>query len=422
MTVEPTPQKDLRDEEERRRFLASLPRKPGVYIMKGYQGAVLYIGKANDLFSRVNSYFRPSGDDRYFISRLPRVLRSMEIIIVESEREALLLENNLIKEMKPRYNVLLRDDKSYMSIRLDKKHPYPRFVQVRGTPREDGALYFGPYHSARSVRSVISFVNRHFLFRTCNDRKFASRKRPCLQYHIKRCEGPCVLEVSQKSYRHRIDEAVMFLRGEKEKLVNSLRHRMEEASRLLLFEEAAVVRDLLISLEKIAQPQNVVQGDQTPMDIMGYAKEGDKAALVIMEMRRGMISTHRQTMVETLDIPDEELVESYIVQHYLALKAMPEKVIIPFDLPSGGAIAELLTERAEHTVELIRDDDQFSKLLGLAHASARSRMTLMGELDVEEQLKTLSVKLKMQRLPQVMECYDISHLQGNWAVGSMVVF
>ena len=418
----PQPDLDLRDEAERKRFLASLPHRPGVYIMKGYRGAVLYVGKANDLHSRVNSYFRASGDDRYFISRLPRVLRHIEILIVATEREALLLENNLIKEMKPRYNVLLRDDKSYMSIRLDMKHPYPRFVRVRGTPKDDGATYFGPYHSARAVKSVTSFVNRHFRFRTCTDRKFASRKRPCLRYHIGLCDAPCVKEVSQSKYRHRVREAVMFINGEKERLVASLHKRMEEAAEELDFEQAAVIRDLIFALEKIAQPQSVVLSDHTPVDIMGYAKEGDQAAMVVLEMRGCNLSTHRQTMIETMDIPDEEFVESFLMQHYLALKQWPHKIITPFALPSAGTLERFFTEQAGHPVTLSAEAESHSKLMGLAHATARSKMTLMGELNVEEQLRTLSSKLRMRRLPKVMECYDISHLQGAWAVGSMVVF
>jgi excinuclease ABC subunit C len=414
---------DLRDETTRREFLQTLPHTPGVYIMKGVKGKVLYVGKAKDLFNRVNSYFRSSGDSRRFVRRLPRVLVSMEIIIVESEREALLLENNLIKEMKPRYNVLLKDDKSYQSIRVNLNDEYPRFIKVRGLPKDDGNTYFGPYHSARSVKYVLSFMGRYFKFRTCSDRVLNSRKKPCLQYHIKRCDAPCCEKISKKVYRERINEALIFLNGDNSKLIKVARKKMKDASEEMQYERAARYRDLIYALDKIVQPQNVVTSDFRSRDAIGYAREGDVVALIILEMRKGTLQTHRELIMEDQFFPDDEILTTYILQHYSMSSFMPEEIIIPFELSSQNIVESILSEKivAKAPVKIVVKGAD-SNILSLAQANARNKLLLSREMEIEEQLKTLAGKLKLLKIPDRIECYDISHLQGRDTVASMVVF
>jgi excinuclease ABC subunit C len=422
MDTKPLTDHDLRDEKVRGRFLLSLPHKPGVYIMKGLNDRVLYVGKAIDLNKRVNSYFRSTGDNRWFIEKLPLELVTIEIIIVSSEREALLLENNLIKEMKPKYNVLLKDDRSYLSIRLRMDHPWPRFETVRGTPQKNSAQYFGPYHNSRSIRSIISFITKYYKFRTCSDKKFASRKRPCLSFHLNRCDAPCVKNISKVKYRRNIKKAVLFIKGETHKLLKLLNKDMEIASHNLEFEQAANIRDLIFALEKIAQPQNVITSDHTPVDVVGYAKEGDTSALVILEMRNGVMNTHRQVVMENMEFPDDELLGSYLMQHYTAIKQFPDIVAVPFLPQSVETMVLHFNEQTDKAVKIILVPDRYSTLMGIAQATARSKLTLMGELDIDDQLSILAKRLRMRKLPRLMECYDISHLQGSWAVGSMAVF
>ena len=355
---------DLRDPAARETLLASLPHAPGVYVMRNAAAQVLYVGKANDLFSRVHSYFRASGDTRHFVSRLPDELADLEVWVTQSEREALLLENNLIKELKPRYNVRLRDDKSYLMIRVHLLHPWPRFETARGLPQEDGARWFGPYHAASAVHFFLSFIGRYFRFRTCSDAAFASRKKPCLQYHMGRCEAPCCREVDAAAYRRRVEKALLYLEGSFERLIRDVRREMKQAAADLEFEKAAGLRDLLFALEKCAQPQRVVTADLTPVDAVGFVREGGRLSLVVLEVRAGQLGVHRQLVV---DAPGEldagEILSSFLFQHYASRTELPDRVLVPFAPDAAAALGAQLSETAGRPVVLVDG----SAKIGRAH-------------------------------------------------------
>jgi excinuclease ABC subunit C len=418
---------DLRDPAAREILLSSLPHAPGVYVMRNVAGQVLYVGKALDLFSRVHSYFRASGDTRHFISRLPDELADLEVWVTQSEREALLLENNLIKELKPRYNVRLRDDKSYLMIRVHLTHPWPRFETARGLPQEDGARWFGPYHAASAVRFFLSFIGRYFRFRTCSDTVFASRKRPCLQYHMGRCEAPCCREVDAVAYRRRVEKALLYLEGSFDRLIRDVRKEMKQAAADLEFEKAAGLRDLLFALEKCAQPQRVVTSDLTPVDAVGFVREGERLSLVVLEVRGGQLAAHRQLVVDApMELYDPEILSSFLFQHYASRTELPERVLVPFAPDAAVSLGAQLSEAAGRTVALFPGpaaaDSPEGKLLHLAEVNARHRLTLQAELEVDADLGRLASRLHLPGIPRRMECYDVSHIQGRDTAASMVVF
>ncbi|MBU1069454.1 excinuclease ABC subunit UvrC [Myxococcota bacterium] len=430
---------DLRDPASREPFLSSLPHSPGVYVMRNAAGQVLYVGKALDLFSRVNSYFRASGDTRSFVSRLPSEMADLEIWVTQSEREALLLENTLIKELKPRYNVRLRDDRSYLMIRVQAAHPWPRFETARGLPQEDGARYFGPYHAASAVHFFLSFIGRYFRFRTCSDAVFATRRKPCLQYHMGRCEAPCSRNVDAAAYRRRVEKAMLYLEGRFERLMRDVRREMKQASADLEFEKAAQLRDLLFALEKCAQPQQVITSDFVPTDAVGFVREGPHLSLVVLEIRQGQLGVHRQLVVEVPEeLYDAEILSTFLFQHYASRTETPGRLLLPFSPEAAADLAAWLGEAAGAPVEVVVAptssgeapggsgpgpvEDSRARLLRLAEVNAQHRLTLHNELEVEAELARLSTRLHLPGVPKRMECYDISHSQGKDTSASMVVF
>ncbi len=416
---------DLRDPATRKSFLDGLPHAPGVYVMRNVSGQVLYVGKARDLHARVNGYFHPGSDTRHFVPRLPEEMADLEIWVTASEREALLLENNLIKELRPRYNVMLRDDKSYLMIRVDVAHPFPRFETVRGLPRDDGARYFGPYHSASAVRFFMSFLGKYFHFRTCSDAVFASRKRPCLQYHMGRCEAPCTRPVDAAAYRRRVDQAVLWLDGQFERLIRDVKKEMKAAAANLEFEKAAKLRDLLFAIEKCAQPQRVVGMDFTPTDAVGWVREGDQLSLAVLEVRRGVLGVHRQMVVDVLDdIEDGEILSTFLYSHYMARGEAPLRVVVPLVPDGRESLEAALAEQFGHEVRIVLPDGlaALENLLNLARVNAQHRLQLQGEMDVQEHLARLASRLHLGAPPHRMECFDVSHTQGRDTAASMAVF
>src|SRR6185295_630899 len=266
-------------------ILERLPAAPGVYIMKDRRGKAFYIGKAAVLRNRVRQYFQASsGDNRDFVPLLDGIVSDIETVITSNEKEALLLENTLIKKHQPRFNVNLRDDKNYLVLRLDPEAEWPRLEVVRKIAK-DGAFYFGPYHSATSCREALRVVNRHFQLRTCTDHVLHNRRRPCLQYQIKRCPGPCVLPVSRDDYGEQVRDVRLFLEGKSDELFDRLRGRMRDAASKTEFERAALVRDQLRALESTLQAQRVVSSDFYDQDVIGFHRDGIALEIVVIAIR-----------------------------------------------------------------------------------------------------------------------------------------
>jgi excinuclease ABC subunit C len=448
--------------------LEALPAQSGVYLFKDKKGAVVYVGKAKSLRSRVRSYFQDaSSDARAFIPILQRTIGDLETIVTANEKEATILENNLIKEHRPRYNVKLRDDKDFITLRLDRPAPeasspegasnWPRLEIVRRpTPDSERTRYFGPYHSATAARRTLHLVNKHFQLRTCSDLEFASRRRPCLQHQIKRCPAPCVLPVDRGFYGEQVEAVAKFLEGRHDELSRELDAKMKDAARSMRFELAAVYRDQLRAIEKVREEQRVVTIDDVDRDVMGFYREGELVELSLLHVRSGKLADVGTYSIKQTEIPDEEIVAAFLAQHYGASLAKPSTRFRPGsgeagDLPSGeggeageapappvlvpdevilprepegiAGIAEWLSDRAGHKVALLLPKRGHRvDLLAMANDNARhsfAEKKRQGD-DIQERLRDLQERLRLPAVPRRIECCDISHLGGGDTVGAIV--
>ena len=333
------PRKTLAD------ILDGLPTSPGVYIMKDARGKPIYIGKAAVLRNRVRQYFQPaSGDSRDFVPLLDGIVADIETVITSNEKEALLLENTLIKRHQPRFNVNLKDDKNYLVLQLDPKGEWPRLEVVRKLG-DDGAYYFGPYHSATSCREALRVVNRHFQLRTCTDHVLHNRRRPCLQYQIKRCPAPCVLPVPVEAYADQVRDVRLFLDGKSDELLDRLRGRMKDAAGRTEFEQAAEIRDQVRALEVTLEEQRVVSSDFVDQDVFGYHREGMALEIVVMSIRGGKLGDSRAFSFTGQEFPDAELLSSFIGLYYDLGASPPDEVLLPIDIEDAALKAEWLCER-----------------------------------------------------------------------------
>jgi excinuclease ABC subunit C len=407
--------------------LDALPVQSGVYLFKDKKGAVLYVGKAKSLRARVRSYFQEgSSDNRIFIPLLLRYLGDLDTIVTANEKEALILENNLIKEHRPRYNVKLRDDKDYLSLRLVPKDEWPRLDVVR-RPQADGARYFGPYHSATAARRTLHLVNKHFQLRTCSDVEMRSRKRPCLQFQIKRCPAPCVFEVDHAWYEEQVDAVAKFLDGRHDELSRELYDRMTKSAREMRFELAAVYRDQLRAIDKVREEQRIVTVDDVDRDVLGLYREGDLVELALLYVRAGKLADVATFSIKNAEIPDEEIVGAFLSQHYKneeeGVVPVPDEIVLPI-LPEGvHGIAEWLADRGGHKVSLLVPQ-RGAKVEVLALANENAKHAFQEKRresdDVQERLQQLQERLRIPTLPRRIECCDISHLGGGDTVGAIV--
>lgn len=419
--------------------LDALPVSPGVYLFKDKKGSVVYVGKAKSLRSRVRSYFQEgNSDNRYFIPILQRTIGDLDTVVTGSEKEAAILENNLIKQHRPRYNVKLRDDKEYISLRLDPKAEWPRLWVVR-RPSQDGARYFGPYHSATAARRTLHLVNKHFQLRTCTDAEMKNRKRPCLQHQIKRCPAPCVLEVDKGWYDEQVRSVAMFLDGRHDELSKELHERMHHAARHMAFELAAVYRDQLSAIDKVREEQRIVSVDATDRDVLGLHREGDLVELALLHVRRGKLADVATFSIKNAEIPEGEVVSAFLTQHYLAVGQaredegvgrddtatlpIPDEIILPVVPEAASGIAEWLSEQAGHKVSLHHPQRGHKvDLLQLANDNAKHAFAEKRRAsdDVQERLGQLKERLRLPTVPHRIECCDISHLGGKDTVGAIV--
>jgi excinuclease ABC subunit C len=392
--------------------------------MKDRAGEIVYVGKAASLRARVRSYLGAGrGDDRAFIALLDDLLGDVDVIVTRSEKEAVLLENELIKKHRPRFNIRLRDDKDFIVLRLDPSHPYPRLEIRRARQRrDDGARYFGPYSSASSIRETLRIVNRWFQLRTCTDHVLEHRKRPCILYQIRRCPAPCVYEVPREEYQASVEDAIEFLEGRETELVERLRRRMQEAARALRYEDAARVRDQLVAVERSLEKQRVLMADDADRDVVGVYREGPDLVVTVLSMRRGKLQDARTYPFGGQEFPSEEILSSFLSLYY-EQNAVPDEILLPVEPQGADALAEVLADRRGRRVKLSTPQrGAKADLLEVAARNAAQGFRSRQEKDErrEQALAALTRALHLAREPRWMECYDISTFQGALAVGSGV--
>jgi excinuclease ABC subunit C len=403
--------------------LEALPAGPGVYLMKDRRGEIIYVGKALNLRARVRSYFGRSSDTRAFVPILEGLLGDVETVIVSNEKEALLLENELIKRHQPRFNVLLKDDKNYICLRLDHSQAYPRLEVVRRF-EADGAQYFGPYASASSIRETLRIVNRYFQLRTCSDHVLANRRRPCLLYQIGRCPAPCVHPVDREEYHRNAAEVALFLEGKASELTTSLKQRMKASAKERHFEEAAHVRDQLFAIERSLERQTAVSNEPVDQDVFAYHREADRFLVYVLYVRQGRLNGGQAFPFRGQEFPDTELLLSFVNLYYGQGNLVPDEVLLP-SVPEGEveALAELLGDRRGRKVRvLVPRRGERARLLDMARANAAQAFQEQrrSQKETEGVLERLTDVLGLHRLPRRIECFDISHFQGAAVVGSAV--
>ncbi len=413
--------------------LESLPSKPGVYQFKSADGKILYVGKAQNLRARVRQYFQPSRAADPRVDALVPKIRDFELIVTDSEVEALILEANLIKKIKPRYNVLLKDDKSYPYVVITNE-PFPRVFVTRRLIR-DGSKYFGPYTDVKTMRHALKTVRDIFMIRSCNfdltDDTIAKKKyKICLDYHIKKCEGPCEGLVTREHYRKMIDQVAKVLRGKTEEVIKTLREEMEQSSEGLRFEDAARARDRLRAMEVYNERQKVVDDKQEDRDVIAVAARGDDACGVIFRVREGKVLGSRHYYLNHVEEKSEgELLEALMERYYLEADDIPGHILLSAPTESAALLVSWLGTRlgSSVTLEAPRSGDK-AKIVALVRNNAQY---LLDELEIQRlkrgetvphAVTALQQALHLEVPPRRIECFDISNIQGSDSVASLVVF
>jgi excinuclease ABC subunit C len=410
--------------------LKNLPTRPGVYLFRDDRGQILYVGKAKSLRPRVRSYFQARGRDRPTISQLPERVHDVEVIVTQSEVEALHLEQNLVKRHRPPFNVRLRDDKSFPYIAVTVEDEFPRVMFTRERHRR-GVVYFGPYANAKKVRETLDVLNRVFRFRPCEGPKPGRHSGiPCLDFHIDRCHAPCVGYISAPEYAEIVDGVVQFLSGDTEPIQRDLKRRMREAADDERFEEAARYRNRLFSIQHLAERQAADRRDVGDVDVLGVALEGNRGVVQIFPLRGGKMIDRYSFHLENVDDQDVTAVlESFCVEYYGATPSVPPQVVVPKEAGDLSALEQFLSDRRGSHVEVRRAlRGEKRRLAELAADNARQAFASEQEAAATrrarraEALEELREALNLESLPLRIECYDISTIQGVETVGSMVVF
>lgn len=408
------------DAFDHKAYLKTLTSRPGVYRMLNASGEVMYVGKARDLKRRVGSYFTRAANRR--IQSMVSQIRGIEVTVTHTEAEALILENNLIKELQPRYNVLLRDDKSYPYIHLSDDE-FPRLSFHRGA-RAKGGRYFGPYPSSHAVRMTLQQLQKLFPVRQCEDSYFSNRSRPCLQYQIKRCTAPCVGLVSREDYARDVRDTELFLEGKAGDVVNRLVERMEAASADLEFEAAAQLRDQIMALRHV-QERQYVSGERGDLDIVACVQQGGVSCLQVFYIRQGRNLGNKALFPRTAEgAGPEEVISAFIAQRYLG-KLVPNEILVSHSPEDQALLAEALSQQAGRKVSIqSRPRGERARWLTMAQQNARLALEarLAGSASARERTEALRDALGLDEPPGRMECFDISHTGGELTVASCVVF
>ena len=408
---------------ELRAKVDGIPPRHGVYLFKDTRGKVIYVGKARSLRDRLRAYLNLS-DSRYQIRFLMDRAADVQTLVTASDAEALILENNLIKQYKPRYNVKLKDDKSYLSVKVTTNDAWPRIFVTRKIVR-DGNLYLGPYGSASGVRDTLDTIRKVFPLRTCSDAVFRNRARPCLEYQIKRCLGPCVYDVDREEYERHLQGAIRLLEGKTEELIDDLGARMREASNGERFEDAAHFRDRIAAVERVAEKQKVVAHGGGDRDVFGYWREAGCIEAQVLLVRAGKLVSHHAYQFDDYDLPDEEVLSSLVSRFYEGDRFVPDEILLPFAFEGMEAVAEYLGElRARRVSVIVPQRGEKRRLVEMAIENSAHGLRERTDESVrrERTLEQVQKRLALASVPKRIECFDISHSQGDSVVASMVAF
>jgi excinuclease ABC subunit C len=415
-------------EDTIKRRLQAVPDSPGVYMFRDNRSQVIYVGKALRLRDRLRSYFTPGYAETARVSELIRRATDFEFVTTANEVEALVLENNLIKNYRPRFNIRLKDDKNYLYLKLPVTEAFPR-VHYSRRVQNDGALYFGPYTSALSLRSTVKSIRQLLPFRTCSDEIFKQGK-VCLDFHIKRCPGPCERRISSEDYKARINEVALFMEGRSDLLVRELEDRMQTAAERLDFENAARYRDQLQSIERIADRQKVLTRGRDDQDIVAYARSGNDVFVEVAYVRQSKMVGHDGHALDGAgEATEPELLRGFMLQYYSSATHIPRSVILPGPVDEPELITGWLTEKRGRpvSIEIPRRGRLRALVTQLAETAKQEleQIRIQADYDrsrTEPMLAALAEALDLESPPKRIECYDISNIQGDSAVGSMVVF
>ena len=406
-------------------FLASLTKKPGVYRMIDAEGAILYVGKARNLKSRVSSYFRASGLQTKTMAMIAKVV-SVEVTATNSETEALLLEQSLIKSEKPPYNILLRDDKSYPYVFLSSKDDFPRLSLHRGKKSKKGE-FFGPYPSAYAVRESIQILQKLFKIRQCNDTYFKNRSRPCLQYQIKRCSAPCTLKIDKESYAADIERARLFLKGKSRQVLDEFKQAMKDASDSMNYELAAEYRDQILHLRKIQEEQFVTH-ESGDVDVFGLAENLGAICVQVIYIRKGkMLGQRTYYPKDNLGLAPERALEAFLSQYYFGSGSMefPATVLISHAIHEKGILEKALSESALRKVQVLSNvRSKRAEWIRMAVENAELNLNTyqLNKENIFSRFEDLMKLLNLDEIPERLECFDVSHTMGEATVASCVVF
>lgn len=398
--------------------LKKLPKKPGVYIMKDKDDKILYVGKAVILRNRVKQYFRKNNKTKR-IENMVALIDHFEYIVTDNEAEALILECNLIKENRPKFNVLLKDDKTYPYIKVDVKSDFPN-VYITRTILNDGAKYFGPYANPGSAKEMVEFIKQRFKIRQC--KSFKSNKRACLNYHINRCSAPCMGYITKEEYREQINQIIMLLEGKFDNILKEIDKKMMSAAENQEYEEAAYLRDQKNAIERISQKQKVSNITENDIDVIGIAKNNLSVCVEIFFVRKSkMIGREHYFFNDMKDVSNEEILSSFIKQYYITKEEIPHKIMLKEELEEKEIIEEWLSKKMGRKVEL-KSPQKGEKLRFVEMAEKNAKVTLENQTkDKYDVLMELKEVLKMEKMPRKIETFDISNISGNYMVAGMCV-
>lgn len=408
------------------KLLEHFPVQPGVYLMKDTEGTVIYVGKAKQLKNRIKQYFALSGDQRAMIPFLIKQIAHIDTIVVPSEKEALLLENTLIKKHQPKYNAILKDDKTFVSLMINTQHPWPmiRIIRNKGAAKP-GGLHFGPYTSAYSARQTYELLTRLFPLRQCSDEELKRRTRPCLLYSIKKCIAPCVGKCTKEEYDTFVDGAIKFLKGQDKEILKDLYAKMKTASDHLEYERAAAILQTIRQIEHVQSQAVVVKVNGKNSDALALYREGEEVMLVQLLFREGKLVGSEHYPFTNILQDDDELFSSFILQHYQHQEGLPEEIVVPIPLKDADLIAEILRDTHKKKITIVNPQKGEKRaLVGIAEQNAKA--TFQQEKDHQElkekMLLDLQDTLKLNRYPKRIECFDTSNISGTDPVASMVAF